>query len=383
MTIKQVEWRDHRPGLATRAGSQPQPPARAHRQEGRRRRLRARPGWPPPSSSPGPGTTSPSSSGPTASAACSATASPSSRWRSADLDRRLDQMRAEGTRFVTGVEVGGSGRRPVDRAAAGRVRRRRARRRRHRRPRPARPGPRARRHPPGDGVPALRQPAVQLGELDDPPINAARQARRDHRRRRHRRRLPRHRAPPGRGVGRPSSRSCRAPPDGRAQDTNPWPTYPMIMPGLAAPTRRAASGCTRSTPSASSATTTATSGRCCCTRSSVVDGRFQKVEGTERELPADLVFLAMGFTGAAARGPARALGVEVDGRGNVARDDRVHVHRARRVRGRRHGPRAVAHRVGDRRGPGRGRRGGHVPDRRLRPAAAGHPDGGRAALGEA
>src|SRR5207245_8438362 len=25
------------------------------------------------------------------------------------LDRRLDQMRAEGTRFVTGVEVGGSG----------------------------------------------------------------------------------------------------------------------------------------------------------------------------------------------------------------------------------------------------------------------------------
>ena len=34
-----------------------------------------------------------------------------------------------------------------------------------------------------------------------------------------------------------------------------------------------------------------------------VDGRFQKVEGTERELPADLVFLAMGFTGAAARGP--------------------------------------------------------------------------------
>ena len=29
-----------------------------------------------------------------------------------------------------------------------------------------------------------------------------------------------------------------------------------------------------------------------------VDGRFQKVEGTERELLADLVFLAMGFTGA-------------------------------------------------------------------------------------
>ena len=60
-----------------------------------------------------------------------------------------------------------------------------------------------------------------------------------------------------------------------------------------------------------------------------VDGRFQKVEGTERELPADLVFLAMGFTGAQREGLVDALGVEVDGRGNVARDARVHVHRAR------------------------------------------------------
>ena len=29
----------------------------------------------------------------------------------------------------------------------------------------------------------------------------------------------------------------------------------------------------------------------------MVDGRFQKVEGSDRELPADLVFLAMGFVG--------------------------------------------------------------------------------------
>jgi glutamate synthase (NADPH/NADH) small chain len=53
-----------------------------------------------------------------------------------------------------------------------------------------------------------------------------------------------------------------------------------------------------------------------------VDGRFQKVEGTEREVPADLVLLAMGFTGAQREGLIDALGVEVDGRGNVARDDR-------------------------------------------------------------
>ncbi|MDQ1727788.1 MAG: glutamate synthase small chain [Frankiaceae bacterium] len=49
-------------------------------------------------------------------------------------------------------------------------------------------------------------------------------------------------------------------------------------------------------------------------------GRFQKVEGTDTELAADLVFLAMGFTGPE-RGPLLdGLGVEIDARGNVARD---------------------------------------------------------------
>src|SRR3712207_3072930 len=52
-----------------------------------------------------------------------------------------------------------------------------------------------------------------------------------------------------------------------------------------------------------------------------VDGRFEKVEGTERELRADLVFLAMGFTGAQREGLIDQLGVEVDGRGNVVRDE--------------------------------------------------------------
>ena len=49
-------------------------------------------------------------------------------------------------------------------------------------------------------------------------------------------------------------------------------------------------------------------------------GRFVEVEGTERELPADLVFLAMGFTGPE-RGPlVEQLGVALDERGNVRRD---------------------------------------------------------------
>jgi glutamate synthase (NADPH/NADH) small chain len=53
----------------------------------------------------------------------------------------------------------------------------------------------------------------------------------------------------------------------------------------------------------------------------MVDGKFQKVEGTERELPADLVFLAMGFTGVdTGSGLLEGLGADVDGRGNVVRD---------------------------------------------------------------
>ncbi len=50
------------------------------------------------------------------------------------------------------------------------------------------------------------------------------------------------------------------------------------------------------------------------------DGRFEAVPGTERELPADYVFLAMGFTGPE-RGPLLdQLGVELDERGNILRD---------------------------------------------------------------
>ena len=53
----------------------------------------------------------------------------------------------------------------------------------------------------------------------------------------------------------------------------------------------------------------------------MVDGRFEPVAGTERVLPAQLVTLAMGFTGPQRTGLREALGVELDGRGNVARDD--------------------------------------------------------------
>jgi glutamate synthase (NADPH/NADH) small chain len=53
----------------------------------------------------------------------------------------------------------------------------------------------------------------------------------------------------------------------------------------------------------------------------LVDGRFEKVEGTEEEIPAELVLLAMGFVGPERAGLLEQLGVELDARGNVARDD--------------------------------------------------------------
>jgi glutamate synthase (NADPH) small chain len=53
----------------------------------------------------------------------------------------------------------------------------------------------------------------------------------------------------------------------------------------------------------------------------MVDGRFQKVEGTDREIPADLVLLAMGFVGPEPGGLLDQLDVELDERGNVARSE--------------------------------------------------------------
>ena len=55
----------------------------------------------------------------------------------------------------------------------------------------------------------------------------------------------------------------------------------------------------------------------------MVDGRpsFVPVEGSETELEVDLVFLAMGFTGPERNGLLDSLGVELDERGNVARSD--------------------------------------------------------------
>jgi glutamate synthase (NADPH/NADH) small chain len=52
----------------------------------------------------------------------------------------------------------------------------------------------------------------------------------------------------------------------------------------------------------------------------MVDGRFTKVEGSDFDLEADLVLLAMGFVGPEKNGLLDELGVELTERGNVARN---------------------------------------------------------------
>ncbi|SFP37729.1 glutamate synthase (NADH) small subunit [Geodermatophilus dictyosporus] len=233
------------------------------------------------------------------------------------LDRRLDQMRAEGTRFVTGVEVGGSGEGDLSAeqlrgehdavvlaggATVGRDL-----------PVPGREL--AGIHLAMEFLPFGNRQA--LGELDDPPISA-------------------------KGLDvviigggdtgadclgtshRQGARSVTqleimpAPPDKRAEG-NPWPTYPMIM--------RISSAHEEGGERLYSVNTERFLGdddghvrALLIHEVRRVEGRFEKVEGTERELPAQLVLLAMGFTGAQREGLVETLGLELDARGNVARD---------------------------------------------------------------
>ncbi len=53
----------------------------------------------------------------------------------------------------------------------------------------------------------------------------------------------------------------------------------------------------------------------------MVGGKFTKIEGTDRELPADLIFFALGFVGPEKGSWLEQLGVSFDERGNVRRRD--------------------------------------------------------------
>ncbi len=110
------------------------------------------------------------------------------------------------------------------------------------------------------------------------------------------------------------------PPAGRPGH-QPWPTYPMIFRVSSA---HEEAGDLEVQSRVYAVSTQAflgdAEGRVRALRLVEVDGSSQPVEGTEREIPAQLVLLAMGFTGPQREGLLEQLGVDLDARGNVARD---------------------------------------------------------------
>ena len=107
------------------------------------------------------------------------------------------------------------------------------------------------------------------------------------------------------------------PPRTRA-DSQPWPTYPMIYRVSSAHEEggeRVYAASTEEFLADASGAVRALR----LTEVSMSGGRFTPVPGTSREIPCQLVLLAMGFTGAERPGLLSDLGVEFDARGNVAR----------------------------------------------------------------
>ncbi len=233
------------------------------------------------------------------------------------LDRRLAQMEAEGTKFQTGVEVG------VD-VAADQLRSR------HDALVLAGGATQWRDLPiPGRELAGIHQameylpPAnrVQLGDLDAPPIDAA-----------------------GKRVviigGGDTGADCLGtahrqgaasihqfeimprPPDERAPG-NPWPTWPIIYRVSSAHEeggdRVFAISTDRFEGDGDGNVAALVTHR---VEQTFEEGRmsFEPIEGTGERFDADLVFLALGFTGPESNNLVAQLGVELDERTNVARD---------------------------------------------------------------
>lgn len=106
-------------------------------------------------------------------------------------------------------------------------------------------------------------------------------------------------------------------------ESNPWPTWPMIFRTSSAHEE----GGERVFAVNTECFLADDSGNLRALRAheveqGFVDGRmtFDKVEGSDFELPCELVLLAMGFVGPEKNGLVEQLGVDLDQRGNVARD---------------------------------------------------------------
>ena len=112
------------------------------------------------------------------------------------------------------------------------------------------------------------------------------------------------------------------PPDERAEST-PWPQWPLMMRTSSAHEEggeRVFSVNTECFIGDENGNVTAL--RAHEVEQKFTDGRmsFEKVEGSDFELPCDLALLALGFTGPQSTGMLEQFGVSLDPRGNVARN---------------------------------------------------------------
>ena len=106
------------------------------------------------------------------------------------------------------------------------------------------------------------------------------------------------------------------PPEERAAST-PWPQWPLMLRTSSSHDEGGARDWSVSTERITG------NGRVeqlHCVRVELKNGKFERVAGSEFTLPADLVLLAMGFVHPEREGVVEQLGVELDARGNVRID---------------------------------------------------------------
>ena len=110
------------------------------------------------------------------------------------------------------------------------------------------------------------------------------------------------------------------PPECRQDGACPWPQYPMLLKTTSSHeegVKREWSILTKEFVGDDKGNVKKLN----CIRAEFIDGKLSEVQGSEFEVDADLVLLAVGFTGPVKSGLIDELGLELDQRGNVKTDD--------------------------------------------------------------